>query len=92
MLSSILFSTHCNCTELSVCRALKSSTDLMSQQIVRLSEKKRNLVRLISEQRSLIKMLNRRGSRVEPCGTFDTTEKGEENLPNIWIKEDIVDK
>jgi hypothetical protein len=28
-------------------------------------------------------MLNKRGPRLEPCGTPDNTEKGEEKVPKI---------
>jgi hypothetical protein len=37
-------------------------------------------------------MLNKRGPRVEPWGTPNNTEKGEENFPKIWTKEDLFDK
>jgi hypothetical protein len=39
-----------------------------------------------------MKMLIKRGPSMEPCGTPDKTEKGEENFPKIRTKEDLSDK
>jgi hypothetical protein len=33
------------------------------------------------------KNINQRGPRVDPCGTPDNTEKGEENFPKMLTKE-----
>jgi hypothetical protein len=43
-------------------------------------------------ERPLIKVLIKRGPRVQPCGTADNTEKGEENFPKTRTKEDLFDK
>jgi hypothetical protein len=39
-----------------------------------------------------IKTLNKRGTKVEPFGTPDNTEKGGEDISKMKIKEDLVDK
>jgi hypothetical protein len=41
---------------------------------------------------SLINILNRRGPRVELSGTPESTEKDEENFPNIRTEEFLEDK
>jgi hypothetical protein len=38
---------------------------------------------------SSIRILNEKGPRVELCGTPDNTEKGEEKLPKMRMKEDL---
>jgi hypothetical protein len=84
-------------TPLSYCinatwRTLQSSAYFMFRQIFRSSANKRNLEWFILSERSLIKLLNKRDPSVEPWGTPDNTEKGEENLTKIWTKEDLFDK
>jgi hypothetical protein len=40
----------------------------------------------------LKKILNKRGTRVDPCGTPNNTEKGDENFPKMRMKEDLFNK
>jgi hypothetical protein len=53
----------------------------MTRKILISSAKRRYLEYLITLHKSLMKMLKSRGPKTDPCGTPESTTKGDERIP-----------
>jgi hypothetical protein len=57
----------------------------MTRNVLKSSEKSRNLEKLILALKSFINILNNRGPKMEPYGTPDNMEKREEDFPKVRL-------
>jgi hypothetical protein len=64
----------------------------MTRNIFKSPAKRRNSEKWLLTHKSLIKLLNNGGPKVEPCGSPESTRKGEEEFPEVRTTENVYDK